>query len=142
MNRTPRRLALVATMVIVTHAAVFVWHLLVAANVPPGLPATALTGAAAMHLTLVAGLVMLWHGAYRPAAVLILLPMGAMFAIGVTVHVLSSGPANVFDLPDSPWVVSFRVSAVLLLLLEAAGCWVAARAWRARKPTEPTREPV
>jgi hypothetical protein len=33
---------------------------------------------------------------------------------------------NVFSLPASEWALSFRVSAVLLVVLEALGCWIGA----------------
>jgi hypothetical protein len=42
-----------------------------------------------------------------------------MAGIGVYEHFLSSGPGNVFSLPASEWALSFRVSAVLLVVLEA-----------------------
>jgi hypothetical protein len=102
---------------------------------PPGLPAPQiLFVATAMNIAPVFGLLLLlWGRVDRLAAVLIVLPMAVMLVIGVYEHFLSSGPGNVFSLPASEWALSFRLSAVLLVVLEALGCWIGPRVWSLQK---------
>jgi len=54
---------------------------------------------------------------------LLLIPFGLALTAGLISHFLSAGPDNVFRIAAGTWTSSFRVSAVLLVLLETVGCW-------------------
>lgn len=132
-----RGLSLLATLVIIAHAIAFIWHLFVAAKIPPGLPGQlVLFVAVAVNAAPVVGLTLLLLRIYRLAAVLIFLPMALMLVLGAYEHFLSFGPNSVFDIPDSEWAWSFRVSAILLVILELLGCWIGVRSWSLQLHTQ------
>jgi hypothetical protein len=64
---------------------------------------------------------------------LLLVPFGLALTAGVITHFFSPGPDNVFRIPAGPWTWSFRISAVLLIVLEAIGCWLAVVVLRAER---------
>jgi hypothetical protein len=132
------RLSILALLLLTSRARIvitaFIWHIFVVAVMPPGLPAPRIQFfAAAMNIAPVIGLFLLCSRVDRLATLLIVLPMAVMLVIGVYEHFLNSGPGNVFNLPASEWALSFRVSAVLLVVLEALGCWIGARVWSLQK---------
>lgn len=130
MGRGNSELSLLATTIILAHVAVFIWHLFVAANIPPGLPdVQILTVAIAINAAPIIGLILLLLRIYGLAAILIFPPMALTFAIGAYEHFASFGPNSVFGIPASAWASSFRVTAVLLIILELLGCWIGARSW-------------
>jgi hypothetical protein len=130
MGRGNSELSLLAATIIIAHVVVFIWHLFIAANIPPGLPSLQiLTVAVAINAAPVIGLILLLLRIDRPAATLIFLPMALLFAIGAYEHFVSFGPNSVFGIPASEWASSFRVTAVLLIILELLGCWIGARSW-------------
>jgi len=55
---------------------------------------------------------------------MVLLPLAVALVIGTYSHFLSTGSDNVLRMPASGPTLSFQVSAVLLSLLEALGCWL------------------
>lgn len=58
---------------------------------------------------------------------MIVIPLGVALAIGSYTHFLSTGIDNVFHMPPRGLKLPFQVSAVLLTVLEALGCWVGVR---------------
>jgi len=129
MGRRNSELALLATTIVIAHVVVFIWHLYIAANIPPGLPSVQiLIVAIAINAAPVIGLILLLQ-IYRLAAILIFPPMALTFAIGAFEHFASVGPNSVFGVPASAWASSFRATAVLLIILELLGCWIGARSW-------------
>jgi hypothetical protein len=54
---------------------------------------------------------------------------GDCAVIGFSAHFLSSGTDNVFRMVPGEWRLSFQISAVLLVCLEAPGCWIGLRAF-------------
>jgi uncharacterized membrane protein len=62
--------------------------------------------------------------------VLLFLPLAVGLLIGGNEHFVTPGPLNVFYMAATPWALPFRVTAVLLLVLEVLGCWIAVQAFR------------
>jgi len=118
-----RKLAQYGTVIIIAHALTVVWHLKVLAGIPPGLTAQQVARAiAAINAVPVIALIFLWTPFRRLAGLLLFLTLGAGLVAGGYEHFV--GPDNMFRMPAGPWTVPFRVSAVLLLILEGVGCWI------------------
>jgi hypothetical protein len=64
---------------------------------------------------------------------MITVPLAIALVIGFGAHFLSPGTDNVLHLPPSEWRLSFQISAVLLVSLEALGCWIGLRAFTIRR---------
>jgi hypothetical protein len=118
-----RRPALSGSAIIFAHAVTVVWHLLVLAGIPPGLTMQQVAQAiAAINAVPLIALIFLWTPLRRLAGLLLCLALGAGLVAGGYEHFVGSD--NIFRMAAGPWTVPFRVSAVLLLILEGAGCWI------------------
>jgi len=73
--------------------------------------------------------ILLWAHFSRAGGWLLLF-LAVPLAIGGYSHFLSPGSDNVFRMAPSELTVAFRVSAVLLLVLELLSCWVAVQILR------------
>lgn len=123
--------ALYATLVVLAHAGVVFWHLVLMAKITPGLTEHQMLAAtAAINLVPAIAVVLLWAHFLRLGGFLLFLPLAVGLGIGGNEHFVTSGPLNVFHMATTPWVLPFRVTAVLLLVLEALGCWLAIQAFR------------
>ena len=126
-----KRTAQYATFVVLAHAAVVFWHLVLVAKITPGLTELqVLAATTAINLVPAIALVLLWAHSPRLGGLLLLLPLAVGLVIGGQEHFVTPGPLNVFHMATTPWVLPFQVTAVLLLVLEVSGCWIAARALR------------
>jgi hypothetical protein len=138
-----RRLALYGSAIIIAHASTVVWHLLVLARIPPGLAMPQVARAiAAINAVPVIALILLWTPFRRLAGMLLFLALGAGLVAGGYEHFV--GPDNIFRMAAGPWTVPFRVSAVLLFIVEALGCWVGIdllRGARGSQAESPPRSP-
>ena len=120
-----------ATFIVLAHAGVVFWHLLLVAKITPGLTGhQVLAATAAVNLVPTVALILLWAHFLRLAGFLLFLPLAVGLGIGGNEHFLTVGPLNVFHMAATPWALPFRVTAVLLLVLEVLGCWIAIRAFR------------
>lgn len=120
-----------ATFVVLAHAAVVFWHLVLVAKITPGLTDHQVRAAtAAVNLVPAVALVLLWAQFLRLGGFLLFLPLAVGLVIGGNEHFVTPGPLNVFYMATTPWVLPFRVTAVLLLVLEVLGCWIAIQAFR------------
>jgi hypothetical protein len=137
-----KNLAAFTAIVAFFNLGVTIWHLRLAGELNPALTfaVAARIGAQAGVLTL-AGVILLWTQ-HRLVGSLVLV---IVFAIGLVVgsleHFFIPGPNNVFDAGHSGVAFLFRINVALLVALEIAGLWGAARliksAWRSRKsPTQ------
>ena len=129
-----------ATWVVLAHTGAVIWHLDLVAKITPGLTSQQILAAtAAITLVPAMALVLLWAHFLRLGGVLLFLPLIIGLSIGGAEHFVTPGPLNVFDMAGSPWARPFLVTAVLLLVLEVLGCWIAIQAFRgARSKTEPS----
>jgi hypothetical protein len=120
-----------ATFVVLAHAAVVFWHLVLVAKITPGLTDhQVLAATAAVNLVPTVALVLLWAHFLRLGSFLLFLPLAVGLVIGGNEHFVTPGPLNVFYMATTPWVLPFRVTAVLLFILEVLGCWIAIQAFR------------
>jgi hypothetical protein len=72
----------------------------------------------------IAGLLLLWSRRVRSGALTLALTMAGSLLFGLWYHFVVSGADHLAHLPDDPWKLPFQVTAVLLLLTEAAGTLV------------------
>jgi hypothetical protein len=115
-----------ATFVVLGHFVVVIWHLLLLVKVQPSTPRIALL-LVVINLIPVAALVVFAKGHNRLAGALIVVPFGVALVIGSYTHFLTAGTDNVFRMPPGELRLPFQVSAVLLAVLETAGCWIGLR---------------
>jgi hypothetical protein len=78
---------------------------------------------------IIAGVLLLLR-ARRMGAWLLAVSMAGALAFGIYKHFVAAGPDRALSLPYSGWAVVFQVSAVLLVVTEAAGCWAGFRILR------------
>jgi hypothetical protein len=96
-ERFMKKLAVYATLAVLAHAMIVVWHLFVLAEIPPGLTGQqVLSAAGAINAIPPMGLVLLWTHYPRFASVLIFIPLAVGFSAGGVQHFVSDGPDNVF----------------------------------------------
>jgi hypothetical protein len=123
-----------ATFVVLAHAGVVFWHLVLVAKITPGLTDHQLLAATlAINSVPAVALVLLWAHFLRVGGILLFLPLAVGLVIGGTEHFVTPGPLNVFYMAPTPWVLPFRVTAVLLAVLEVWGCWIAVQAALAKR---------
>jgi hypothetical protein len=63
----------------------------------------------------------------RKGAWLLVISMAGALIFGIYKHFIAPGPDHAFGLPYSAWALVFQVTAVLLVVTEATGCWAGIR---------------
>lgn len=121
------RLLLWATVIAVGHFVVVLGHLWLVVRVQPSFPRSAVPWLILINLLPIGGALGLAKGYRKSAAFLIAIPLGVAFVIGTYSHFLSPGTDNVLRMAPGELTSPFQVSAVLLVVLEALGCWVGLR---------------
>jgi hypothetical protein len=130
-GRRMRKLYRYATLVVLAHAVVVFWHLELLARRGAVLKVD--------HVPLFAGLanaipllalISLWAHFPKLGAWLLLF-LAVPLAIGGYSHFLSPGSDNVFRMASGEFTFAFRISAVLLFVLEFLGCWFSIQILRA-----------
>jgi hypothetical protein len=122
--------------IVVGHFAAVIWHLLLLINVQPRTPRFLPPLLILVNLLPVAGLVTFAKGFAKLAAIMITVPLGVALLIGAYAHFLSPGTDNVFRMAPGGSRFPFQVSAVMLVVLEALGCWVGIRLFAQSVPRE------
>ena len=126
-----RKLFRYATLVVLVHAVVVFWHLELLARRGALLKVD--------HVPLLAGLanvipvlalISLWAHFPKLGAWLLLF-LAVPLAIGGYSHFLSPGSDNIFRMASGEFTFAFRISAVLLFVLEFLGCWFSVQILRA-----------
>ena len=118
--------------VVVAHYLAVVWHVVLLVKVQPGFPAVGIRLLLLINLVPIAGVAVFAKGARRLAAGAIIIPLGIALVIGGYTHFLSPGADNVFRMPPSGLTLSFQISAALLVILEALGCWAGVKIYMPR----------
>jgi hypothetical protein len=127
MNRLP----LYGTVIVLGHCGVVVWHLLMLARLHSMLSSSQiLLIASLVNLIPFTAVILLWTQFRKIAGWLLLVSLGIGLLIGTYEHFLSPSPDNVFRLAQGGWALQFRITAVLLVLIEALGCWIGVKASR------------
>jgi hypothetical protein len=107
---------------------VTIWHLRLASELNPALSSAEAVRIGALTVVLTLGGVILLRAQRTLAGSLVLV---VVFAIGLVIgsleHFFIPGPNNVFDAGVGGVAFLFRISVALLVALEIAGLWGAAR---------------
>jgi hypothetical protein len=122
-----RSLLLWSALIVVRHFIAVLWHLLLVVKVQLGFPAFAPPLLILVNFIPVTGVVALANGFPKLAGSVIAIPLGIALVIGLYAHFLSPGTDNVFRMPPGELRLPFRISTVLLVLLEALGSWLGLR---------------
>ena len=122
-----RKLFLWSAPIVLGHFVAVLWHLFLLVKVQPGTPRFFPPLLILFNLFPVAGLFALAKGFRKLAGSLIILPLAIALVIGTYAHFLSHGTDNILRMSSGDLTLSFQISAVLLVLLEALGCWVGVR---------------
>ncbi|MFZ0579851.1 MAG: hypothetical protein WAN72_00145 [Candidatus Acidiferrales bacterium] len=119
-----RRLYWYATVVVLAHAAVVFWHLELLARLNTALKVDQVPLLAGLaNIIPLLALISLWARLPKLGGWLLLF-LAVPLAIGGYSHFLSPGSDNIFRVAPGEWTAGFRVSAVLLWVLEFCGCWL------------------
>jgi hypothetical protein len=119
-----RRLLFWGAMLASAHYIAVLWHVTLLVKVQPGFPRLAILLLILINLFPIAGMFAFAKGFPKSAGSMIIVPLGVALVIGGYTHFLSAGSDNVLRMAPSALRLPFQVSAVLLALLEALGCWV------------------
>jgi hypothetical protein len=127
-----RKLYRCATAIVLVHAVMVFWHLELLARLGSILtPEQVPLLASLANLIPVVAVILLWTHFPKVGGWLLLF-LAVPLAIGGYSHFLSPGADNVFRMVPGELTPAFRTSAVLLLILEFLGCWVAVQILRDR----------
>lgn len=125
-----RKLYWYATVVVLAHAVVVFWHLELLARLGTSLRFDqVLLFAGLANIVPLVAVILLWAHFPKVGGWLLLF-LAVPLAIGGYSHFLSPGSDNVFRMAPGEMTFGFRVSAVLLLVLELLSCWVAVEVLR------------
>ncbi len=125
------RLRLYGTVIVLANCGVIVWHLLILARLHSMLSdGQILLIAILVNLIPFTALLLLWTRFRKIAGWLLLASLGIGLLIGTYEHFLSSSPDNVFRMAPGEWTLQFRITAVLLMIVEGLGCWIGVKASR------------
>ena len=114
-------------LIVSAHLVVVLWHAALLVKLQPGFPGLAIGLLLLVNLLPIAGAFAFSMGANRLAGCAVVIPLATGLVIGGYSHFLSAGTDNVFRMSAGPLTLSFQVSAVLLAVLEALGCWIGLR---------------
>jgi hypothetical protein len=130
-----RNLAAFIAIAALGNLGVTIWHLRLASDLNPALSfAEAARIAAVAVLLTLGGVSLLWAQRKLAGSLVLVLVFAIGLVIGSLEHFFIPGPNNVFDVGAGGVAFLFRFSVALLVALEIAGLWGAARliksAWR------------
>jgi hypothetical protein len=111
-----------STAIILAHLAVSIIHGYAHAELHVGLSAwQKLFVLAVITLGPLAAMVLLWTRFDRAGALLLAASMGGSLAFGAWNHFFAAGPDHVAEVAQGSWSTLFRLTAVLLAILETSG---------------------
>ena len=67
-------------------------------------------------------MILLWTRFQKAGMYLLAISMAGSFVFGVYYHFIAAGADNTFTLSPQPWTAEFRITAVLVAVIEATGC--------------------
>ena len=123
-----------AAVVVLAHFVIVIWHLILLAKVQPSTPRFALLLLVVINLLPVAALIVFVKGFRKLAGSMVIVPFVMALVIGGYTHFVSAGTDNVFSMPPGGLRLPFQISAVLLSVLEALGCWLGLQMLRVPEP--------
>jgi hypothetical protein len=123
-----RNLAAFTAIVALGNLGVTIWHLRLASELNPALSfaQAARIGALTVVLTL-GGVILLWAQRRLAGSLVLVIVFAIGLVIGSLEHFFIPGPNNVFDAGVGGVAFLFRINVALLVVLQIAGLWGAAR---------------
>ena len=122
MNDTVKR---TGTIFILVHGFVSLLHEIAHRTLPVTLPlAKYLLAYSFLGIFPLIALALLWTRFRRPALWLLLFSMAGSLLFAGYHHFVAWGPDHILGAPPGAWHWVFQATAVLLLVLEAFGCWL------------------
>lgn len=127
---------LAAIVLVAAHLGVVAWHGAAHTQVGPALPGWQ-TALLALVQSVLPGLalVMLWKGAARHGALLLGAAMMASLLADLVMHYTGTDAHAIAQVAGGGWARTLRVTALLGILVETAGLWLAGWLLRAAPPT-------
>jgi hypothetical protein len=129
-NQAARRLIFWGTSIVVAHYIAIIWHVMLLVRIQPGFPRQGIVALLLVNLVPVSGVLAFAKGFPRSAAAVVIVPLATGLLIGGYSHFFGSAADNVLRMQPGAMTLAFRSSAVLLLVLEALGCWVAGQMYK------------
>jgi hypothetical protein len=83
---------------------------------------------------------LLWTRFRRSGAWLLWLSMAGALVFGIAYHFIVVSPDNVAEIPEGEWGMVFKVTAILLAILEALACWIGIWALMRKSTASPSSE--
>jgi hypothetical protein len=123
-----RNLAAFTAIVALGNLGFTIWHLRLAGELNPALSfaQAARIGALTVVLTL-GGVILLWAQRRLAGSLVLVIVFAIGLVIGSLEHFFIPGPNNVFDAGVGGVAFLFRINVALLVVLQIAGLWGAAR---------------
>ncbi|HEV7241684.1 MAG TPA: hypothetical protein VGQ36_20800 [Thermoanaerobaculia bacterium] len=124
--RTTDRVAIrYGTIFILLHGAVALLHEAAHRILPVGLPTLKYAIAYAFVGVLpIVAMVLLWTSRRRMGIWLLLISMAGSLVYAGAHHFVMNNPDHINQVPRGAWLPVFQVTAVVMLILEAFGCWL------------------
>ena len=129
-------LAAFTAIVALGNLVIAIWHLRLASELNPALSfgQAARIGVLMAVLTL-GGVILLWARLRLTGSLVLVVVFAIGLVIGSLEHFFIPGPNNVFDAGVGGVAFLFRINVALLVVLEIAGLWGAARLIRSAWPS-------
>jgi len=113
------------TAFLVAHGVVALLHEIAHRRLPVSLPLLNYSIAYAVVAILpVVAMVLLWTSRRRAGVWILLLSMAGSLVYAGLYHFVLNSPDHVSRTPEGSWRPVFQITAVLMLVLEAFGCWL------------------
>ena len=129
------RIARYGTTIVLAHLAVNVVHGLAHARLHVGLTRGQINFIVPVILLApIVAMILLWTQLRRAGAWLLLVSMAGSLAFGAYYHFVLISPDNISHVPTGSYQMTFQVTALLLALTQALGCWVGAWALARLRP--------
>ena len=118
-----RRVRTLGTLIVLVHLGVVLQHGSDHSHLAIDMAAwqNAFIGSVIVIAPVIAG-VMIWTRRAKAALWLLAVSMAGSFFFGLWYHFLAAGADNVLNMPSGGTHTAFRVTAVLLAIIEGAGC--------------------
>jgi hypothetical protein len=102
---------------------VTIWHVYVLGQLQPGMTGAQLVlFGGAINLIPICAMALLWTSRQRAAGLIFAVFFSVVLTIGLYEHFLRPGTDNVFTMSPGAWTMPYRLSASLLVVIDALGC--------------------
>jgi hypothetical protein len=122
-GRSREKLPLAGTSIVAANFIVTIWHVYVLGRLQPEMTGAQLVlFGGAINLVPICAMALLWTSRQRTAGLIFAVFFGVVFTIELYEHFLRPGADNVFTMAPGAWTLPHRLSASLLVVVDALGC--------------------